>query len=39
MPSYYRIDGLVEVATAWRGKPILNPQQIEDLIAYLVTLQ
>jgi sulfur-oxidizing protein SoxX len=39
MPSYYRTDGLVEVATAWRGKPILNPQQIEDLIAYLVTLQ
>jgi len=39
MPSYYRIDGLVEVAAAWRGKPIMNAQQIEDLIAYLATLQ
>jgi sulfur-oxidizing protein SoxX len=39
MPSYYRIDGLVEVAAAWRGKPIMNAQQIEDLIAYLVTLK
>lgn len=39
MPSYYRSDGLIEVAAAWRDKPIMNPQQIEDLIAYLLTLQ
>ncbi len=39
MPSYYRVDGLNEVAAAWRGKPIMNAQQIEDLIAYLATLR
>lgn len=39
MPSYYRIDGLVRVAPAWRGKPVLNAQQIEDVIAYLKTLK
>jgi sulfur-oxidizing protein SoxX len=39
MPSYYRTEGLVEVSAAFRGKPIMNAQQIEDLIAYLVTLK
>jgi sulfur-oxidizing protein SoxX len=39
MPPYYRIDGLERVAAAWRGKPILTAGQIEDVIAYLVTLQ
>lgn len=39
MPSYYRIDGLDRVAAAYRGKPILTGQQIEDVIAYLVTLK
>ncbi len=39
MPSYYRTDGLVEVGAAWRGQPIMSAQQIEDLIAYLVTLR
>jgi sulfur-oxidizing protein SoxX len=39
MPSYYRIDGLVRVGTAWRGKPILSAEQIEDIVAYLVTLR
>lgn len=39
MPSYYRTEGLVEVAAAFRGKPIMNGQQIEDLIAYLSTLK
>ena len=39
MPSYYKTDGLNEVAEAWRGKPILSAQQIEDTIAYLLTLR
>jgi sulfur-oxidizing protein SoxX len=39
MPSYYRIDGLIRVGPAWRGKPILSEEQIEDIVAYLVTLQ
>ncbi len=39
MPSYYRVDGLNQVAQAFRGKPILTAQQIEDTIAYLETLR
>ncbi|MET0708671.1 MAG: sulfur oxidation c-type cytochrome SoxX [Tardiphaga sp.] len=39
MPSYYRTEGLVRVAAAWRGKPILSAEQIEDVVAYLATLR
>jgi sulfur-oxidizing protein SoxX len=39
MPSYYRIDGLTRVGPAWRGKPILSAEQIEDVVAYLATLR
>jgi sulfur-oxidizing protein SoxX len=39
MPSYYKVDGLVRVASAWRGKPVLTAQQIEDVVAYLKTLK
>ena len=39
MPSYYRVDGLQRVGTPWRGKPILSAEQIEDIVAYLVTLR
>jgi sulfur-oxidizing protein SoxX len=38
MPSYYRVDGLARVGTAWRGKPILSAEQIEDIVAYLASL-
>ncbi|KMO29044.1 sulfur oxidation c-type cytochrome SoxX [Methylobacterium aquaticum] len=37
MPSYYRVDG-IRVASAWRGRPVLEAGEIEDVIAYLVTL-
>jgi sulfur-oxidizing protein SoxX len=39
MPSYYRVDGLTRVGPNWRGKPILNADQIEDIVAYLATLR
>jgi L-cysteine S-thiosulfotransferase len=39
MPSYYRLDGLDRVGPAWRGKPILSAEQIEDIVAYLTTLR
>ncbi|MBV0881787.1 sulfur oxidation c-type cytochrome SoxX [Noviherbaspirillum sp. L7-7A] len=39
MPAYYRIDGLNNVAPAVRGKPILDAQQVEDVVAYLRTLK
>ena len=39
MPSYYRVEGLVRVSQAWRGKPILSAEQIEDIVAYLASLR
>ena len=39
MPSYYQLDGLNRVGPAWRGKSILSAEQIEDILAYLVTLR
>jgi sulfur-oxidizing protein SoxX len=39
MPPYYRIDGLDRVAPSFQGKPILTAEQIEDVVAYLVTLR
>lgn len=39
MPSYYRVEGLERIGTPWRGKPILSAEQIEDVVAYLVSLR
>jgi len=39
MPSYYRVDGLDRVGLAWRGKPLLSADQIEDIVTYLATLR
>lgn len=39
MPPYYRVDGLNRVAPAFRGKPVLTAQQIEDVVAYLKSLR
>jgi len=39
MPSYGRTEGLARVGPAWRGKPLLDAQQIDDVVAYLTTLR
>jgi len=39
MPSYYRLDGLQRVSKNWQGKPVLSAEQIEDIVAYLVSLR
>ena len=39
MPAYFRSEGLARVAPALRGKTVLNAEQIEDVVAYLVTLK
>lgn len=39
MPPYYRIEGLARVAPAFTGKPLLSAEQIEDVVAFLVTLR
>jgi L-cysteine S-thiosulfotransferase len=39
MPAYYRTEGLQRVAPAFRGKPILSAEQIEDVVAFLKTLR
>ncbi len=39
MPAYGRTDHLQRVAKGLEGKPLLNAQQIEDVMAYLMTLQ
>jgi len=39
MPAYYRTEGLTRVAPSYRGKPVLSAEQIEDVVAYLLTLK
>jgi sulfur-oxidizing protein SoxX len=39
MPAYYAVDGLNRVAPAFRGKPLLTAEQIEDVVAFLATLR
>ena len=38
MPAYYRTDHLVQVAPKFAGQTILNGQEIEDVVAFLLTL-
>jgi L-cysteine S-thiosulfotransferase len=38
MPAYLKVDGLNRVAPRYVDKPILSAQEVEDLIAYLLTL-
>jgi sulfur-oxidizing protein SoxX len=39
MPAYGVTTGLNRVGSSWAGKPILTPAQIDDIVAYLVTLR
>jgi L-cysteine S-thiosulfotransferase len=39
MPSYARADGLHRTAAARRGQPLLDAQQIEDVVAWLSSLK
>jgi len=46
MPSFYKTEGFLRPGKAYTGKaaddtfaPLLNAQQIEDVVAYLVTLK
>jgi L-cysteine S-thiosulfotransferase len=39
MPSYLVKDGFTRVALSSRGKSILTVEQVEDVVAYLVTLK
>jgi L-cysteine S-thiosulfotransferase len=39
MPPYFRTDGLNRVVAAFRGKPVLTAEQIEDVVAFLATLR
>ena len=39
MPSYGRTDGYTRVAPAWAGRPVLEQAQIEDVVAFLLTLK
>ena len=39
MPAYFRIDHLQRVAPPFVGKTVLSTQEIEDVIAYLLTIK
>lgn len=39
MPSYYRAEGLNRVAPKFEGQTILSAQEIEDVVAFLVSLK
>lgn len=39
MPPYYQVDGLNLVGANWQGKPVLTAAEIEDVVAFLLTLK
>lgn len=39
MPPYYRVEGLTAVRRDWAGRPMLSAQEVEDVLAYLMTLR
>jgi L-cysteine S-thiosulfotransferase len=39
MPPFYRVDGLTRVPSAYRDKPVLTAAEVEDVVAYLMSLK
>ena len=39
MPAFYRTEGLHMVAKKFQGKPMLTAAEVEDVVAYLMTLK
>ena len=39
MPAFHRSTGLQRVGGAWQGRPVLDAQQVEDVVAFLGTLK
>jgi sulfur-oxidizing protein SoxX len=39
MPSYYKKTGFHRIQKKWIGKTIISAQDVEDILAYLVTLK
>ncbi len=39
MPAFYRNDGFERVLKKFQGKTVLSAQQVEDVVAYLMTLK
>ena len=39
MPAFYRTEGLHRVMKNFQGKSVLTAQQVEDVVAYLMTLK
>jgi L-cysteine S-thiosulfotransferase len=39
MPGFHRVDDLHRVMKKFKGKPILSAQEVEDIVAYLITLK
>ena len=39
MPAFHKADAGARVGPAHRGKPVLDAQQVEDVVAYLLTLR
>ena len=39
MPAFYKADGFYRVLKGFEGKPMLSAHEVEDIVAYLVTLK